>query len=70
MVERLLELLAPNVNDASWLLIYFACLLGVFVMLFVIVILAAVFDGKRPPGTRLEVLKILADFFRFHRGEK
>jgi hypothetical protein len=70
VVERLLGLLARNVNDASWLLIFFACVLGVFVGLFVIVTLATIFDSKRLPGTRLKVFKILTGFFRFRKAMK
>jgi hypothetical protein len=38
VVERLLELLAQNVKDVSWLLVFFACGFGVVAVLFVYVV--------------------------------
>lgn len=69
MVEKLLVLLARTVNDASWLPIYAACLLGVLVALLVVVAIVATFDRKRSPEA-LKVLKILVGLFRFRRGGK
>lgn len=45
MVEKLLGLLAQNVGAASWLIIYFAGIIAVFVILFAIVTLAAIFGS-------------------------
>jgi len=70
VVERLLELLARNANDASWLPIFFACLIGVPVVLFFIVTLATVFDCKRAPEIRYKVFKALIRLFSFGRGKK
>jgi hypothetical protein len=63
VTERLLGLLALSVHDTSWLIIYFACLFAVPRALLVIATLAAIFDPKRGPVTRKEILHELLDVF-------
>jgi hypothetical protein len=63
VTERLLGQLALSVHDASWLMIYFACWLAVPRILLVIATLAAIFDPKRGPESRKEILRELLDVF-------
>jgi hypothetical protein len=69
MLGALFVLLAHYIHDASWLIIYLACVLGVFVALIVIVALATIFDSKRDANTRIKVLDTLCRYFGFRRGK-
>ena len=67
MVGTLLGQLALGVRGASWIITYFACVLGVILALFVIATLATIYSPSGASEIRYRVFKDLLSLLSFRK---